>query len=97
MFLFSLQKESISPGCRKKMFTAIYTHFKTLLYTNLILTGMNNIFVDLLQFKPCHRCTDNEVTRSPLHKADRLEPSTHNVRKDHGHQGHDVSARDFIL
>lgn len=34
IFLFSLQKESISTGCRKKMFSAIYTHFKTLLYTN---------------------------------------------------------------
>ena len=52
IFLFSVQKESISTGCRKKMFSAIYIHFKTLLYTNLILISMNNIFVDLLHIKP---------------------------------------------
>lgn len=59
-FLFSLQKESVSTGCRKKMFSAIYIRFKTLLYTNLILISMNNIFVDLLHIKPFHQSIDNE-------------------------------------
>lgn len=57
---FSLQKESISTGCRKKMFGAIYIRFKTLLYTNLILISMNSIFVDLLHIKPFHQSIDNE-------------------------------------
>lgn len=60
IFLFSVQKESISIGCRKKMFSAIYIHFKTLLYTNLILISMNNIFVDLLHIKPFHQSINNE-------------------------------------
>lgn len=60
IFLFSVQKESISTGCRKKMFSAIYIHFKTLLYTNLILISMNNIFVDLLHIKPFHQSINNE-------------------------------------
>lgn len=59
-FKFSLQKESISTGCRKKMFSAIYIHFKTLLYTNLILISRNNIFVDLLHIKPFHQSINNE-------------------------------------
>lgn len=66
------------------MFTAIYTHFKTLLYTNLILTGMNNIFVDL-QFTLPHRCT-GQITRSPSHKAGRLAPPPRSVCEDRGHQ-----------
>lgn len=57
---FCLQKESISTGCRKKMFSAIYIRFKTLLYTNLILISMNNIFVDLPHIKPFHQSIDNE-------------------------------------
>lgn len=60
IFLFSVQKESISTGCRKKMFSAIYIHFKTLLYTNLTLISMNNIFVDLLHIKPFHQSINNE-------------------------------------
>lgn len=42
------------------MFSAIYIRFKTLLYTNLILISMNNIFVDLLHIKPLHQSIDNE-------------------------------------
>lgn len=60
---FSLQKESISTGCRKKMFSAIYIYFKTLLYTNLILISMNNIFIDLLHIKPFIKAlTMNKIT-----------------------------------
>lgn len=68
------------------MFTAIYTNSKTLLYTNLILTGRNNIFVDLLPFTPSHRCTANETTRSPSRRAARPEPSPRSVWRDHGGQ-----------
>lgn len=59
-FYLVYRRNLLSTGCRKKRFSAIYIHFKTLLYTNLILISMNNIFVDLLHIKPSHGSINNE-------------------------------------
>lgn len=59
-FYLVYRRNLLSTGCRKKRFSAIYIHFKTLLYTNLILISMNNIFVDLLHIKPLHQRINNE-------------------------------------
>lgn len=64
------------------MFSAIYIHFKTLLYTNLILISRNNIFVDLLHIKPFHQSINNEQTTwLHLNKAEHLKQFTLNVCK----------------
>lgn len=56
------------------MFSAIYIHFKTLLYTNLILISMNNISIDLLHIKPRHQSINNEQNNLiDWNKADHLK------------------------
>lgn len=74
ILLFSLQKCLSVQVAERKCLVLFTICFKTLLYTNLILISMNNIFVNLLHIKHFIKAvTMNKITCLHLNDANHSE------------------------
>lgn len=78
ILLFSLQKSLSVQVAERKCLVLFTICFKTLLYTNLILISMNNIFVNLLHIKHFIKAvTMNKITCLHLNDANHSEKRLH--------------------